>query len=496
MPLKQPLKDLPGLIGPSATGLAPTFDSETIFNLIPEKANTSAKSPIYAKCAPGFYGNEGSNITPVAQLGTGVGQGGIYINGRQFFIASNQFWELIGTSITGLTAKSWGNLPTLTTLYWSVATNIRGAQILMCGGGQSYLFILATNTLMPVVTPTTFSICDESDGYFVALDSTGTGDFFISGYNDGTTWNALDFAFEQSPDLTTSFKFSHRVLWLFGDNHTEPYLNSGNANFPFTPDQSTYINSGIQAPYSLCVCDNTLFYLGTSSGGPNTLYRLTGATPERVSTHAFETAVSEYPTTTDAIFYRYNENGHEFCYMHFPSGNAAWVYDCSTGMLTQRGVYNQVTGEYDISWDRFHVWSDALNAHLVQDYRNSNVYARSETYFNGGVTGRWMRRFPHFNSDQVSWDFHKLRIIMQTGVNGPLPTNYSPSVQLRRSFDGAYTWQPTVMDGATGETGQYMVHVDFDDLGNASDMVFELSSDDPIPVVLIGAKLSATPCLT
>jgi hypothetical protein len=492
VPLKQQLKDFPGVIGPTGTGLAPAFDSEIAMNLTTERANTNAKAPIYFKNVPGFY----KNALNLVNLGSGLNQSSIYINGRTFAIASNQFWEITGSSITGLSSISWGNLPTLTAPYWSIAVNIRGAQILMAGGGQSFLFILATNTLVPVVTPFPLSIVDESDGYFIGLDATGSGEFCISNYNDGTVWNALNFAFEQSPDLTTAFKVAHRVLWLFGDNHTEPYVDSGNANFPFTPDQTTYINSGIIAPYSLVVCDNTLFYLGNSSGGPNTLYRLTGATPQRISTHAFETAVTGYPKTSDAYAYRYSENGHEFYVIHFPSGNATWVYDCSTGMLTQRGVYNSVTGEYDISWDRFHVWVPLLNAHLVQDYRNANIYARSENYFDGGDLGRWMRRFPHFNSDQVSWDYHKLRLIMQTGVNGQLPPDYQPSVQLRRSFDGGYTWQPNIIDGSSGQTGQYIRHVDFDDLGNAKDMVFEWSSADATPVVLIGAKLSATPCFS
>ena len=490
MPLKQQLKDFPGVVGPTSTGLAATFDAEVTMNLLTEKADGGTpKNSIYFKQAPGYYPNI------VAQLGTGINQGSIFINGRTFAIASNQFWELTGTSITGLSAISWGNLPTLVAPYWSVAVNIKGAQILMAGGGQAYGFILDTNSLVPVVTPFPLSIVDESDGYFIGLDASGSGDFCISAYQDVTTWNALDFAFEQTPDLTISFKVLHRVLWLFGDNHCEPYVDSGNPNFPFTPDQTTYINSGIIAPYSLCIADNTLFYLGSSSGGANTVYRLTGATPTRVSTHAMETAISQF-ITSDAIFYRYNENGHEIVVMNFPTGNQTWVYDCSTGMLTQRGVYNTVTGQYDIAWDRFCVWVPTLNAFLVQDYRNANVYARSENCFNGGNIGRWMRRFPHFNSDQVSWDYHKLRIIMQTGVNGQLDPTYSPSVQLRRSFDGGYTWQPTVITGSTGRTGQYMFHVDFDDLGNARDMVFELSSSDAVPVVLIGAKLSATPCFS
>ena len=388
MPLKAQLQEFPGVVGPSYTGVSPTFDGEMVMNLTIERGQATGKSNMYYKQAPGYYQNT------VLQLGTGKNQGSVFVNGRTFFIASNQFWEATGTSITGLSAISWGNLPTLVSPYWSIAVNVRGAEVLMTGGAQAYLFILATNTLTPVVTPAPLSICSESDGYFIGLAADHSGDFYISAYGDGTSWSALDFAFEQTPDLTISFAVLHRVLWLFGESHCEPYVDSGNPNFPFTPDQTTYINSGIIAPYSLAICDNTLFYLGGSTGGANTLYRLTGATPTRVSTHAMETAISEYQTTADAYAYRYNENGHEFYVIHFPSGNATWVYDCSTGMLTQRGVYNTVTGLYDIAWDRFCVWVPTLNAYLVQDYRNSNVYARSEQYFNGGDLGRWCRRFP------------------------------------------------------------------------------------------------------
>jgi hypothetical protein len=493
MPLKAPLKDFPGVVGPTYTGLAPAIDGELCMNLITEKAQGNSKAPIYYVNTPGFS-------STLETLGTGAGLGGVSINGRRFFIASSQFWEIGGSSLNALTPISRGFLPVPMAPYWQFAVNTRGQQILMAGGGEPYLFDLSTNTFGPVSTPEPLSIIDESDGYFIGLSSTGSGNFYISNYGDGTIWNALNFAFEQSPDLTTSFKVSHRILWMFGDNHCEPYVDTGNANFPFQPDQSTYINSGIIAPYSLCIADNTLFYLGSSDGGANVLYRLNGATPTRVSTHAFETALSDtanYPTTADAYFYRYLENGHEFVMMHFPSGNATWAYDCSTQMLTQRGLYNQATGTYDIAFDRYHVWDPVLNAHLVQDYRNSNLYARSASaYYNGGNMTRWCRRFPHFNSDQVSWDYHKLRLIMQTGVNGSLAPDYCPSVQLRRSFDGGYTFQPSIINGSVGQTGNYVKHVDFDDLGNARDMVFEWSSADAVAPVLLAAKLSATPCLS
>src|SRR5205823_3197922 len=103
----------------------------------------------------------------------------------------------------------------------------------------------ALSTVTQIVSPAFLGAdkVDYIDGYFV-FNQPGTGRFQITGLF-ATTVDPLDFATaEGSPDLLISLIVNQREIWLFGENSTEVFFDSGNALFPFQRIQGAFIELG------------------------------------------------------------------------------------------------------------------------------------------------------------------------------------------------------------------------------------------------------------
>lgn len=523
-----PLVDLAGAIGPTYTGVAAAAAGERCINLIPEKIEANGKAAFYYTKAPGLSAPiavPGGTPISIGQntivVGVGIarngvaldaGNGGIaqngavvtlptpgpgvmagtYINGRRFFIINDELYELTG-SAPPFTPVALGPTGPCIGPYvrYSIAVNIRGNQLCIASNNVTSVFDLTTNTFhTPVTTPEVFLQVDESDGYFLGLAA--SGNFYISAFQDGTTWNPLDFTFEETPDLTMAFKVCNRRIWMFGSNHTECYVDSGDPNFPFTRDQSVYIESGAYRN-SLVIADDMIYGIAVNARGAGWAFRLAGITPQRLSTHAVETSWQAYATVRDVNVRSYQENGHEFVLFDFPSGNATWAYDIATGLWTERGVWNGTS--WDRDWGETHIYDAALELHLVGDYRNSYIYLQGLKYYDfNGTNIKWSRRFPHVNADQSGVLYDLVRLILQTGVTGTLAVGTPATITLAKSDDGGYTWTQPLRPASIGAAGAYNKRVDWVALGYATDRVFEISGSDPMPQALIALKGNVRPC--
>jgi hypothetical protein len=523
-----PLTDLPGAIGATYTGIAAAVSGERCVNLIPEKVEANGKASYYYVKAPGLsapvavpggtpvsiaqntivvgvgiaangtaldagFGGVADNGVPLTLPSPGPGvMAGTYINGRRFFIINDELYELTG-SAPPFTPVALGPTGPVTGQYmrYSIAVNIRGNQLCIASNNVTSVFDLTTNTFHATVsTPEPLLEVDELDGYFLGLAA--SGNFYISGFQDGTTWNALDFAFEETPDLTMGFRVCNRRIMMFGSNHIESYVDSGDPNFPFTRDQSVYVESGAYRN-SLVIADNMIFGIAVNARGAGWAFRLAGITPQRISTHAVEASWQSYPTVRDVNVRTYQENGHEFVLFDFPGGNATWAFDISTGLWTERGVWNGT--DWDRDWGETHIYDAALELHLVGDYRNSYIYLQSQTYYDfNGTPIYWARRFPHVNQDQSGVVYDLVRLICQTGVNGTLPAGTPATITLSKSEDGGYTWTQPLRPVSAGAAGAYNRKIDWRALGYATDRVFEIAGHDPIPLALIALKGNVRPC--
>lgn len=467
--------EYPNFCGQSYASTSPQLDVERSMNLFPEVVNlpgVKAKSKINLRRRPGY------NL--LQTVGDTPGRGKFSVNGRDFAIAGQSFFECTSPTtsvLRGLLASS-----TATPVRWATTET----QLLILADGLGYLFTFATNAFQQVALPATFVSITSLDTYFVGL-AANSNEFFISGLLDGTTWNAINFGSSQEPDNAVAIIECHLYLWILGNEEIILFQDSGNASFPITRVPGTQIEMGCGAVGSVVLCDNTVFWLGAGEMGGGIVFRADGLLPTRISTHAVETAIQSYPTYSDAIATVYQRDGHTFYSLHFPSANngngATWTYDVSTGMWHERGQWNTAANPGAWSADLGRYVSYCFGKHLVVDYSSGNIYemTRSAATDNGAAL-RWLRVTPFLNAENITLFFRWLQIDMQVG--GGLPAGADPQVMLRWSNDGGENWS-NYRQVSCGKVGKFLTRVIFRLLGSARVRAFEVSGTDPIPDLCI-----------
>ena len=508
-----------GFCGPSYTSQSPNVSADRTMNWYHEQIESpNAKSPASLYPTPGLVVFANLGAVPVYALE--------YFIGRLFAISGSNLWELFpdGSSV------SRGTIPVPGGGFVSTAPGgAAGAeQILICAGGNAYVFALATNTLTNItasLAKPSPDIAGFTDGYFI-VHFANTDVFQTSALEDATTWSGLDVnEVSVFPGHVTGMLVDHRELWLWGTRQSQVYYNSGAANNPFTPIPGAFIEHGLAAVASPVKLDNSVFWLGLDERGQGMAWRAQGYMPARVSNHAVEYAWSKYPRIDDAISYAYQDQGHSFWVLYFPSigdpslgTGATWVFDAATAQWHERGYWNQQTdivvgmgGTYSAHRSRCHAY--AFGKHLVGDWASGNIYDMNLAYQDDiGNPIRRLRRAPHISSEQ-EWIFHhQMQVDLEPalgmvpagpsgygmGPYGGIPygagnTLYrTPEISLRWSDDATKTWSNDHLASA-GATGEYRTRVIWRRLGRSRDRIYELVATDAVPYRVCDAYLLATP---
>jgi hypothetical protein len=455
----------------------------------------------------------GHDTGPVLQMSnylgkqsTGVVAGnavrGLYtFQGRTFAVGGNVL-ELYSDG----SSKNWGNIP-LDNNPVTMAGHPSG-KIIICAGGNLWAFDMVTNTITQVaVGMDIFTAVDYCDGYMVALAASSSTTvpvgtkFYISDPTDPTSWNPLDFSgISMYADSALAMLVDHREIWFWGPKRTVVYYDSGNPDFPFEPIPSAFIEQGIIAPWTPVRLDNSVFWLGADERGAIVAWRAQGYLPLRVSTHAVENAWTEYARVDNAIAYSYQDKGHSFWVIYFPTPNTTWVYDTATGQWHERGFWDSAHQQYTAHRSRCHVYS--FGKHLVGDWATGIIYQMSTDLLTddiGDGTPHEIRRFrraPHIENELDQVYHFKMQLQLETGM-GPALTGgvggfeRQPQVSLRWSNDAGHTWSNEDWKDA-GSTGQYRKRVIWRRLGKARSRVYEVMVSDPIVWRLVDAHLNTS----
>jgi hypothetical protein len=329
------------------------------------------------------------------------------------------------------------------------------------------------------------------DGYFV-YNEPDSQKIWITQLLDGTSVDPLDFASaEGSPDGVVALNTIHRELWVFGTDTTEVWYNSGATDFPLIPIQGAFNETGCIAPYSVAKLDNSLFWLGNDPRGFGVVFRSNGYAAQRVSTHAVEYAIQNYGTITDAVAYSYQQEGHAFYVISFPTANATWVYDVATGSWHERA--SLVNGEF--ARHRSNCQCNFQSTTLVGDYVNGNIYKFDlDVYADNGAPQKWLRSWRALPSGQNNLKRtaqHSLQLEIESGVGLVLGQGDDPQAMLRWSDDGGHTWSNEHWK-SMGKIGEYGYRNIWRRLGMTQklrDRVYEVSGTDPVKIAIMGAEL-------
>jgi hypothetical protein len=368
-----------------------------------------------------------------------------------------------------------------------------GTQILIVDGVSGYLINVQTATLTQISDPdfpNGVKRCTYQDGYFIVTGLANSQAFYINqtAY-DGAAWDALDFASaEGSPDTTIGVISDHRELWLFGANSVEIWTNTGSQDFPFQRSGNSFIEHGCASASTIAKADNTVFWLGSDDRGSGIVWRANGYTPQRISTHAVETAMSGY-VLSDATAFTYQQEGHIFYVLTFPTSNKTWVYDAATQLWHERAWIEPLSGVLKRWRANCSVFFNG--EHIVGDFENGNYYSLdSNTYTDNSEPILRRRRTATLENLQTRQFYTTLQVDMETGVGTATGQGADPKLMLRYSNDGGHTWSNEKL-ATVGKTGEYGARAKFDRLGAGRNRLWEISMTDPVKFSVIGAVLYA-----
>ena len=461
-------------VGGSYQARSLNADAQRAVNCYVEMDNASPRAPV------ALYGTPGTVLKmtfPTSPVRACISQGGYswWLAGAVVYRIDSSFNQVVVGSVGTSTGE--------------VGITSNGSQILIVDGAAGYIVTVATSALTTIADsdfPNGVKRCTYQDGYFIVSGKSGSPSFWINttAY-DGATWDALDFASaEGSPDNTIGIISDHRELWLFGENSAEVWVNTGSTDFPFQRSGNTFIEHGCAAAGTVAKADNTVFWLGADDRGQGIVWRADGYTPMRISTHALEAELAGY-TLSDAFAFTYQQEGHIFYVLTFPTSGATWVFDAATQQWHERVWRDASTGVLG-RW-RANCSVFAHGYHLVGDWETGQVFALDlDTYTDNGNPILRLRAAQTMEQLQERLFFSSLQVDMETGVGTNTGQGLSPVLMLRYSNDGGHTWsnQKTV---SVGKTGEYSARAKFNRLGTGRNRVWEISMTDPVKFAVFGA---------
>ena len=373
----------------------------------------------------------------------------------------------------------------------SMANN--GIQLFVACNGPSFVYNSSTSAFGQITDPDFPGALTVSylDGYFVFIEP-DSQTVWVTALNDPTSIDPLDFASaEGDPDNLVSSIVNQSQVWLFGTNSVEVWYNSGNADFPLQRIQGAFNEIGCAATFSVAKLDNGLFWLGQDARGTGMVYRANGYTGVRISTHAVEWQIQQYDTISDATAYTYQQDGHSFYVLNFPSANTTWVYDVATQAWHERAGW--VNGAF--TRHRAECQTFFNNSVTVGDYQNGNLYAFDlDVYADHDRVQKWLRSWRALDTGQNNLKrtaHHSLQLDCESGVGLQTGQGDDPQIMMRFSDDGGHTWSREQWSGM-GRIGEYYHRVFWRRLGmtlKLRDRVYEISGTDPVKIAIMGAEL-------
>jgi hypothetical protein len=234
---------------------------------------------------------------------------------------------------------------------------------------------------------------------------------------------------------------------------------------------------------------NTIMWLGSSLQGNGIVWSATSYIPQRISTHAIEYIIGKIAKESridDAIAYTYQDEGHFFYVLTFPSGNRTLVYDMKTRIWHERGFWNASKGIMERHRSNCHVFWKGKN--YVGDYQNTNLYELDlDTYTDNGEVIRRIRTGAHIRQDRKRLYHHTFELDVERGVGAVDGDGFDPKLNLQISNDGGITFGSNI-PMSIGKVGQYTRRAIARRLGVSRDRVYRVWTDDPVKTVLIGAR--------
>jgi hypothetical protein len=369
--------------------------------------------------------------------------------------------------------------------------------VLVDGTANGYEINLASNSFTPISSannsppvPEVFAFyggtrVDILDGFMV-LNQPGTQSFYAT-YDNEIVFDSLWFAEKNGySDKLVSVIVTRRELWLIGERTAEIWFDAGASPLPFQIMPGPFIQHGCSAVYSVAQIDGAVFWLSQDQAGNNVLLRGEGYLAREISTPALTNEWNSYSTTADAQGFCFQQGGHPFYQINFPTADASWRWDSST-QLWHEAVYTDSQG-----YEHRHRASCAAYAYGVNvclDWQNGNLYQIDPNNItDNNAPMFWRRGFPHIMNDGKRLIYPAFTLDVEAATAPATPPGLEPIVNLRWSDTRGRTWEQPVPQ-TLGATGKYYAQPKWSRCGMGRDRVFECYGVVPGKLAINGAFL-------
>lgn len=227
------------------------------------------------------------------------------------------------------------------------------------------------------------------DGTYYVMDP--NGQIFGSDLNSPTSWTALNVIVAQmEPDGAVALSRLLNYIVAFGEYTTEFFFNAGNPapGSPLSAYTSGMLNVGCAAAGSVAQTNNQLFFIGVTKQRGRSIYRMTGTTPQIISTPAIE-RILNHDNLSEVFSFCVKISGHNFYVLTLVDSDITLVWDTATGdwkewtSLTETAPISISTLTYDSN-------TGLVTATTVTDHGRSDgdpivIAGATQTEYNGAV---------------------------------------------------------------------------------------------------------------
>lgn len=466
------------ILGQSYVARSLNAAAARLVNLYPEiTPSPEGNEPAYLNRAPGLRKLATVGTGPIRGMWAYGGYGYVVSGARLYRVDTN--WTV--TNIGGVSGTG------------PVSMVDNGTQLFIAANPEGFIYDASTEAYAEITDvdfPGAITV-GYLDGYFI-FQEPNSQKFWVSELLDGTQIDPLSFASAESmPDNLVSLFVDHREVWLFGTQSVEVWYNAGTSPFPLARIQGAVNELGCAATYSVAKMDNSLFWLGADARGQGVVFRAQGYSGQRISTHAVEYAIQSYGTISDAIGFTYQQDGHSFYVLTFPTAQKTWVFDVATGAWHERAGF--ANGEFIRHRANCQMFYN--NEVVVGDFQNGKIYAYDlDVFADDTLPQKWLRSWralPTGQNNLKRTAQHTLQLECETGVGIVTGQGSDPQVMLRWSDDGGHTWSNEHWTGM-GKIGNYGYRAFWRRLGMTDklrDRVYEVSGTDPVKIAILGAEL-------
>lgn len=365
----------------------------------------------------------GDDIGPIR----GIKRGGGYV-----FVVTHQLVFRFDSDMTNILLV--GSIPAGESL---VSIDENGLEIVFAHTAGWSVYNYASGLFADVADSPANSIIGYMDSYIFGTNPEN-GTYIWSNIANASIIDGLSFASaEGAPDKINTLIVDHRELLLFGEYSLEPLYSSGDPEQPAQRSGNSFIEHGCIAPYSVAKINNTVVWLGSDKNGSGIVSTISGGSQQRISTHGIEHEFASYSTLADAEAYTYQDEGHSFYVLSFPTANKTWVYDFATQWWAERAYRDPSTGQLGRHRSRCIEYLPEIGLHLVGDYQSPKLYyMKLDAYSDNGDPIYRARSFMVPDADGMNQRHHEIQVFAECGnANDAASLDSEAKIWLERSLD-------------------------------------------------------------